>query len=305
LSEPSRLRTLADFARPFTLIAPALGFASAAATAIGAQPRETWNWSLVAYPVIGSIMAAVLNIASNGLNQIFDFEIDRINKPRRPLPSGRMSPGEAWAVTLASFALAFVLAWNVAPGGRHECFWMVAAAALITTLYSVPPFRTKRLGIWANVTIAVPRGVLLKAAGWSSVKTAMGFEPWFLGAIFGLFLLGATTTKDFADMDGDRQGGCRTLPIQFGVTRAVWMISPSFVLPFLMIPAGASTGVLTGNFWLLQALGAFMTAYGLYVCYLMLRRPDELAVEENHVSWAHMYRMMFAAQIGFALAYLL
>jgi 4-hydroxybenzoate polyprenyltransferase len=305
LSEPSRLRTLADFARPFTLIAPALGFASAAATAIGAQPRETWSWSLVAYPVIGSVMAAVLNIASNGLNQIFDFEIDRINKPRRPLPSGRMSLGEAWAVTLASFALAFVLAWNVAPGGRHECFWMVAAAAVITTLYSVPPFRTKRLGIWANVTIAVPRGVLLKVAGWSSVKTALGFEPWFLGAIFGLFLLGATTTKDFADMDGDRRGGCRTLPIQFGVTRAAWMISPSFVLPFLMIPAGAWTGVLTGNFWLLQALGAFMTAYGLYVCYLMLRRPDELAVEENHVSWAHMYRMMFAAQIGFALAYLL
>ena len=41
-----------------------------------------------------------------------------------------------------------------------------------------------------------------------------------------------------------------------------------------------------------------MTAYGLYVCYLMLRRPEDLAVEENHVSWAHMYRMMFVAQIG-------
>jgi 4-hydroxybenzoate polyprenyltransferase len=216
-----------------------------------------------------------------------------------------MAMGEAWVVTLASFALAFVLAWNVAPGGRRECFWMVLAAALITTLYSVPPFRTKRLGIWANVTIAVPRGVLLKVAGWSSVKTAMGVEPWFLGAIFGLFLLGATTTKDFADMDGDRRGGCRTLPIQFGVSKAAWMISPSFVLPFLLIPVGAWTGVLTGNFWLLQALGAFMTAYGLYVCYLMLRRPDDLAVEENHVSWAHMYRMMFVAQIGFALAYLL
>jgi hypothetical protein len=36
-----------------------------------------------------------------------------------------------------------------------------------------------------------------------------------------------------------------------------------------------------------------MAAYGAYVCYLMLRRPEELAVEENHVSWAHMYRMMF------------
>ena len=48
-----------------------------------------------------------------------------------------------------------------------------------------------------------------------------------------------------------------------------------------------------------------MTVYGIYVCYLMLRRPEDLAVEENHVSWAHMYRMMFVAQVGFALAYLL
>ena len=37
----------------------------------------------------------------------------------------------------------------------------------------------------------------------------------------------------------------------------------------------------------------------------MVRRPEELAIEENHVSWAHMYCMMFVAQVGFALAYVL
>jgi 4-hydroxybenzoate polyprenyltransferase len=301
----SAWRVYLEFARPFTLVAPALGFLSGAATAIGAFPREHWRIALIVPPILGALMAAVLNAASNGLNQIYDLEIDRVNKPRRPLPSGRLGMRAAWAFTLIAFAAAFVLAWLVAPGGRHECFWMVLAATVITCLYSAPPFRTKRLGIWANVTIAIPRGVLLKVAGWSAVKTALGWEPWYIGTIFGLFLLGATTTKDFADMDGDRRGGCRTLPIQYGVRRAAWMISPSFVLPFLMIPLGAWLRVLTGNFWLLQALGIVMTAYGLYVCYLMLRRPDELAVEENHVSWAHMYRMMFVAQVGFALAYLL
>ena len=87
----------------------------------------------------------------------------------------------------------------------------------------------------------------------------------------------------------------------------------ALVLAWLVAPAGrhecfplvAWLGVLTGNFWLLRALGVVMTGYGIYVCYLMLRRPEELAVEENHVSWAHMYRMMFVAQIGFAVAYLL
>jgi 4-hydroxybenzoate polyprenyltransferase len=298
-------RPYIDLARPFTLVAPALGFISGALTAVGAAPREPWSPALLVAPFVGSAMAALLNAGNNALNQIYDLDIDRVNKPKRPLPSGRLTIAQAWRFTNITYALALVLAWLVAPQGRHECFWLVLVAVVCTYIYSVPPLRTKRLGIWANVTIAIPRGVLLKVAGWSSVKTIMGVEPWYIGAIFGLFLLGATTTKDFADMDGDRRGGCRTLPIQYGVRRAAWMISPSFVIPFLMIPLGAWLRVLTGNFWLLQALGVVMTLYGLYVCYLMLRRPEDLAVEENHVSWAHMYRMMFVAQIGFALAYLL
>jgi 4-hydroxybenzoate polyprenyltransferase len=303
--EPGTLRTYIDLARPFTLVAPAMGFMSGALTAIGAAPREPWRMGLLTAPLVGSAMAALLNAGNNALNQIYDLEIDRVNKPKRPLPSGRLTTAQVWLFTNVTYALALVLAWFVAPQGRHECFWLVLVAVVCTYIYSVPPLRTKRLGIWANVTIAIPRGVLLKVAGWSAVKTVLGVEPWYIGAIFGLFLLGATTTKDFADMDGDRRGGCRTLPIQYGVRRAAWMISPSFVVPFLMIPAGAWLHVLTGNFWLLQILGFVMAVYGLYVLYLMLRRPEDLAVEENHVSWAHMYRMMFVAQIGFALAYLL
>jgi 4-hydroxybenzoate polyprenyltransferase len=301
----SRAKLLLEFSRPFTLVAPALGFASGAATAAGAAPRELWHPDLILYPVIGLTMAAVLNAASNALNQIYDLEIDRVNKPKRPLPSGRLSIQDAWVFTVVAYVVALALAWFVQPAGRHECFWIVVIATMITILYSVPPFRTKRLGIWANVTIAIPRGVLLKVAGWSAVKTIVGVEPWYIGSIFGLFLLGASTTKDFADMEGDARGGCRTLPIMYGVRRAAWMISPSFVVPFVMISVGAWAGILTGHLVLLQALAVLMTGYGLYVCYLMLRRPEDLAVEENHVSWAHMYRMMFVAQVGFALAYLL
>jgi chlorophyll/bacteriochlorophyll a synthase len=293
-----------ELGRPFTLVAPALGFFSGALTAVGAAPRESWSLALIVPPILGSVMAATLNAGNNALNQIYDLEIDRVNKPKRPLPSGRLTIDQAWIFTAITYAAALVLAWLVAPAGRHECFWLVTIAVICTFIYSVPPLRTKRLGIWANITIAIPRGTLLKVAGWSSVKTILGVEPWYIGAIFGLFLLGATTTKDFADMEGDRRGGCRTLPIQYGVRRAAWMISPSFVVPFTLIPIGSWLGILTGNFWWLQALGLVMTLYGVYVCYLMLRRPEELAVEENQVSWSHMYRMMFVAQIGFAVAYL-
>ncbi len=63
-------------------------------------------------------------------------------------------------------------------------------------------------------------------------------------------------------MEGDARGGCRTLPIVYGVRRAAWLISPSFVVPFVMISAGAFAGVLTGNFVLLQLLSIVMTVYG-------------------------------------------
>jgi 4-hydroxybenzoate polyprenyltransferase len=300
-----KLKLYADLARPFTLVAPALGFISGALTAIGASPRQPFSFEVLLPGLIGAAMAAIFNAGSNALNQIYDLEIDRINNPKRPLTSGRMSIAEAWRFTFVAYALTLILAWFVAPGGRHECFWIVLIAVVATWIYSAPPLRTKQRGMWANITIAIPRGVLLKVAGWSAVKTVAGDEPWFIGAIFGLFLLGASTTKDFADMEGDRRGGCLTLPILYGVKRAAWMISPSFVLPFLLINVGVFTGVLTGHALYLHALGLGMTIYGIYVCYLMLRRPDDLATTENHVSWAHMYRMMFVLQIGFALAYLL
>src|SRR5690349_19962472 len=110
-------------------------------------------------------MEAVLSGASNALNQIYDLDIERISKPKRPLPEGRLTIREAWLFTWVMYAFALLLAWFVSPGGRNECFWIVVIAAIITFLYSVPLARTKRLGIWANVTIAIPRGVLLKVAG--------------------------------------------------------------------------------------------------------------------------------------------
>jgi 4-hydroxybenzoate polyprenyltransferase len=300
----NKAQAYVDLSRPFTLMPPVLGFVSGALTAWGSgHAKPPLTLELVLPVVYGSLMAGVLNAGNNALNQIYDLAIDRVNKPKRPLPSGTLSLREAWVFTAITYVIAWVLAWLTAPGGRRECFWIVIVASVFTWIYSAPPLRTKRHGIWANVTIAIPRGVLLKVAGWSSVKTILGLEPWYIGTIFGLFLLGASSTKDFADIEGDRADGCRTLPILYGVHKAAWIITPFFVLPFVLIPVGAALGILTGNRVLLYILGPVLIAYGAYTSWLMVRRPEELASTENHISWTHMYLMMMVAQVGFALAY--
>ena len=298
-----RLTLYGEFSRPFTLLPPLVGFLSGSVTAFGAPPAlETVPW---VYPILGAVMAATLNAASNALNQICDLGIDRVTKPDRPLPSGRLGIAEAWWFTAVCWALALVAAWFVSPGGRRECFWIVVAASVFVWMYSAPPLRTKRFGLLANLTVAIPRGLLLKVAGWSALRTVLDPEPWFIGLIFGLFLLGATTTKDFSDIAGDRAGGCRTLPVVYGPRGAAWRIAPFFVLPFVLIPVGVRTGLLTGNALLLDALGVTLVLYGVFTAWLMLRRPDELATDRNHVSWRHMYLMMMVAQFGFAAAYVL
>jgi len=311
------------FTRPFTLLPPLLGIVSGAVTAIGASAHHAGlgffgylavpgNLGSLYFVAVGAAMAATLNAASNVLNQIFDFENDRINKPDRMLPSGRITVRAAAVFSVVLYAAALWMAWLVAPGGRHECFWIVAAAAALTYVYSGWPFRTKRHCFGANLTIAVPRGCLLKVAGWSSVAPiATDVEPWYIGGIFFLFLLGASSTKDYSDMKGDLAAGCITLPIRYGVRRSAWMISPFFVLPWLFLPLGVwlekpgvAEPVLSGNPVLLAGLGIVLAAYGFYTAWLVLRDPDSLAVTENHPSWTHMYLLMMTAQTGFAAAYM-
>jgi hypothetical protein len=90
------------------------------------------------------------------------------------------------------------------------------------------------------------------------------------------------------------------------------MISPSFIFPWLLLPLGAwlrdpqdpRHSILTGDPRLLTAMGVLFTLWGAYTVWLLLRDPASLTETENHPSWKHMYLMMMAAQIGFALAYL-
>ncbi len=345
-----KLRQFVTFTRPFTLLPPTFGVISGAICAWGSywnpDPGHTVTLHVMLTVVLGSLCAALLNAASNVINQIYDLEIDRVNKPERMIPSGQISVHASWVYTWVLYAAAVIPTWFVVifpatswldrllvpEGARaslagvgswsgalltwHACFFIYIAGMIFTFAYSAPVLgRTKRHAIGANLTIAIPRGMLLKVAGWCMVGPVLAAEPWFLGLIFGLFLLGAASTKDFSDMEGDRQGGCYTLPIRFGVRRAAWMMAPSFVIPWLLIPLGALMAdpfdaggghtILTGNSTALIILGLLLTSWGLYTVWLILRDPDAMATTENHPSWTHMYLMMMTAQIGLAVAYLI
>ena len=126
----------------------------------------------------------------------------------------------------------------------------------------------------SNFTIALARGMLLKVIGWS-LLARVDAETLLIGAMFFAFLLFASSTKDFADLLGDALNECETLPLRFGGTGAILLMSTSFVLPWLILPIAAYFGVLSGNAIALSGLGFGLACYGAFIARLLwLQRHD-------------------------------
>src|SRR5206468_9813998 len=94
--------------RPFTLLPPLLGILSGAICAYGSahnpDPARRVTGAVLFTVLLGSLCASAMNAASNIVNQIADLEIDRKNKPGRPLVTGEVSIGAAWRVAWALYA---------------------------------------------------------------------------------------------------------------------------------------------------------------------------------------------------------
>jgi 4-hydroxybenzoate polyprenyltransferase len=293
-----KLKVIIELCRPFTMLAPAVGvLAGAFMAAEGKLPH--------AVTLVAALVGGLLNAASNALNQITDLEIDKVNKPSRPIPSGRMTVSTAATIAVILYLICFLLAYLVV---GLWFFIVILAGAAFSWAYSVPPIRTKNNPILANPTMAFPRGVLLLVAGYVAHLELTGQlgifwgkpAPWAAGVIMFLFLLGAASTKDFADIEGDKAFGARTIPVVLGVKRAAWVISPFFVIPFLLIPVA----IYALHYLIPATLPLLALAfYGAFIAWLILRDPESLALEGNHPSWKHMYLLMMLAQIGFGAAY--
>ncbi|MGE0192403.1 MAG: UbiA family prenyltransferase [Planctomycetota bacterium] len=292
-------RTVLDLVRPFTLLAPAVGslagaVAATAATGASLDPLRVG---------LGVLAALAATGASNAWNQAFDAQIDAVNKPERPVPSGRASVAAALRLGHALAVVALTLAF-LASLAFGAC---VAIGIVATWVYSAPPWRTKASLVGALLTIAIPRGYLVPVAGWSLVISPFdASDPWALGAIAFLFVLGAAGTKDFADVEGDRAHGCRTLPVVLGLRPAARLMAPFLVLPFLLFPLGAWLGWLHAPLLAWVVLALVLVALGLVAAISLLRDPDALARGGTaHPAWRAMYLLLLAIHVGSAIVYML
>ncbi len=183
---------------------------------------------LLACTVVGLVAAG-----GYAVNDYYDVDIDRVNKPWRPIPSGRIAPRSAHTLSIVLMVAGCLLSTLL---GLAPLLYAVAASILLY-LYA---YKLKRAGLPGNFVVAFNSGsaILYGSIAYASLRHAWnhimaGLLPFTYAF---LLVLGREFVKGIEDYEGDRLGGARTLAVLLGPRRALYISLAVLLLVVFLSP---------------------------------------------------------------------
>lgn len=222
----SSLNAFYRFSRPHTVIGTALSIISVSLLSV----EKFADFSPLFFTGLlqALVSALFMNIYIVGLNQLFDIEIDKVNKPTLPLASGEYSLRTGAAIVSVFAILSFGIGLAV---GSWPLFWALLISFILGTAYSInlPFFRWKRFAVVAALCILAVRAVIVQLAFFLHMQIFVFRRP----ANFSKPLIFATTFmtffsivialfKDIPDIDGDRIFGIHSFTVRLGQKPIFW-----------------------------------------------------------------------------------
>jgi chlorophyll synthase len=171
---------------------------------------------------------------SQAVNDWFDRHVDAINEPNRPIPSGRM-PGR-WGLWVA-------LVWTCLSLGLAATLgsWVFVAAIVGMALawaYSAPPLRLKQNGWWGPASVAICYEGLAWFTGAAVMNQAFPApQVVTLAALYSAGAIGIMILNDFKAIEGDRQMGILSVPVDLGAENAAWLACVIMAAPQVIVMA--------------------------------------------------------------------
>jgi 4-hydroxybenzoate polyprenyltransferase len=227
-----RLQTYGSFVR-FSHSVFALPFALTGAL-LAVNRAGDWTAASIAWKVAWIVLAMVAaRSAAMGFNRLVDARYDALN-PRtasRELPRGAMSAGEAVLFVLASSSVFVFAAWKLGT----LCFVLSPVALAIVFWYSLAKRYTNYTQLFLGLAMAVA-----PVGGWLAAGGRGGWEPWLLGLAIGTWVGGFDVLYACQDLEFDRAHGLRSIPVRFGLRRALAISRSVHVATVLTLAALAA-----------------------------------------------------------------
>ena len=177
---------------------------------------------------MASVVVFIVTGAGNSINDYFDHKIDAVNKPERPIPSGRITLKKAliYSITLSTVGILIALLINVLLGS-------IAFFSSILMIFYARDLKTKCL--IGNIAISFLTGLCFVFGGIAVDQITISV---YLGFFAFLMTMAREIVKDMEDMVGDKKEGATTLPILYGKRNS------SIIASFFMIIASLTSPIL-------------------------------------------------------------
>jgi len=175
---------------------------------------------------LASTSVTLILAGGNVVNDLYDVEIDRINRLSRPLVVGTVSSATAWVVAALLFGIGIASAWGLGPA----MFGIAGFAGVLLVLYSA---KLKRTLLWGNLTVSFLGGLVFVYGGMAVERVRGAVVPAILAF---LFHLGREIIKDAEDREGDRAAQANTVAIRFGAKAAFGLATGVFGILILFTP---------------------------------------------------------------------
>ena len=225
--------------------------------------------------IICAIIVFVCTGAGNTINDVFDVKIDEINKPNRPIPSGRISLENARNYAFVLFGIGIVLSFL--DSYLVNSIWpsvIVLPAAVIMYLYAR---NLKALPLIGNLTVATLTGFCCVIGGVVIACATNSLKILFISIYLGLFAMFMTLAreivKDMEDIEGDKQEGARTFPILYGKKIPSIISIILIVVTTLMCPILYIFKIFNVGYMLIMIVPIIIFLYSAYS--LKLNPPEE------------------------------
>lgn len=209
-----------------------MGFAVIVGAVISKQSFEDILFSNL---VFGFITGFALAAASMVINDFCDKDIDAINEPSRPIPSGLIKPEEALVFSSVLTAIGFVAAFltNTANAlATSLCFMTAIISWMVSVAYATVGKRTGLLGNFlVSVCVAIPF-----IYGSLAVTNRIELNVLILASMAFLSNTGREITKGIVDVRGDRTRSIQTLAVRYGKKTAASAATLFYLFAVLLSP---------------------------------------------------------------------
>jgi len=267
LRKDSRYQTFVGVVQLWRPVNIALSLAGVTVGAYLSAGPMAFARSRIGTVLLAALSAAAVTAAANAINDAFDVKVDRVNRPGRPIPSGKITERAATITWLVGAILGIGL--SLLLSAAHV---LIASAAIVTVyLYSAV---LKRAGLIGNFAVSV---IVSTSILYGALTTGSIGKAWIGAVLAFLITLAREITKDLEDVEGDVNAGANTLPVSIGRKRtsllAVGLIMATVVaapMPFLffsferlyLLGIAATDFCLLGAVWYLWVADERKEIYG-------------------------------------------